>query len=58
MKETVDFARAVGARDGFLIHDGLLNERGWRTAFDRHDEMTDTTFHDLRDGRPWEAPGR
>lgn len=58
MKETVDFARAVGARDGFLIHDGLLNERGWRTAFDRHDEMTDTTFHDLRDGRAWEAPGR
>lgn len=27
-KETIEFTRAVGAPRGFLIHDGLLNERG------------------------------
>lgn len=53
MKETVDFARSVGARHGFLIHEGLLNERGWQLSFDRHQEMVSTTFHDLRDGQPW-----
>lgn len=56
MKETVDFARSVGARHGFLIHEGLLNERGWQLSFDRHQEMVSTTFHDLRDGQPWEVP--
>lgn len=56
MKETVDFARSVGARHGFLIHEGLLNERGWQLSFDRHQEMVPTTFHDLRDGQPWEVP--
>ncbi|MDR1833846.1 MAG: MBL fold metallo-hydrolase [Propionibacteriaceae bacterium] len=36
MKETVDFARAVAAPQGFLIHEGLLNQRGYAlctTAF-------------------------
>ena len=33
MKETVDFAREVAAVEGFLIHDGLLNERGWSLVF-------------------------
>lgn len=58
MKETVDFARAVGAPHGFLIHEGLLNERGWELAMSRHTEMTDTQFHDLRDGQPWQVPER
>ena len=28
VKETIEFVRAVGAPQGFLIHDGLLNQRG------------------------------
>lgn len=58
MKETVDFTRAVGAPHGFLIHDGLLNEYGWRLAHDRHAEMTDTQMHDLRGGQAWQVPDR
>ena len=52
MKETIDFVRAVGAPQGFLIHDGLINERGWALTFSRLSEMTMTIFTDLRDGRP------
>ena len=40
MKETVDFAREVAAVEGFLIHDGLLNERGWSLVFHRIKDMT------------------
>ena len=52
MKETIDFVRAVRAPQGFLIHEGLINERGWDLTFSRLTEMTPTTFTDLRDGHP------
>lgn len=54
MKETIDFVRAVDASDGFGIHEGLLNERGWQLAADRTGELTSTRFHDLRDAQPRE----
>jgi L-ascorbate metabolism protein UlaG (beta-lactamase superfamily) len=51
-KETVDFVRAVGALEGFPIHDGLLNERGLGLIFNRVNEMTGTRLVDLRSGTP------
>ncbi len=53
MKETVDFVRAVGAPQGFCIHEGLLNERGWALAFNRINEITATTLVDLRGAGAW-----
>jgi L-ascorbate metabolism protein UlaG (beta-lactamase superfamily) len=53
MKETVDFAREVAAPQGFAIHDGLLNERGWGLVFTRITEMTPCTLTDLRGKGPW-----
>ena len=53
MKETVDFARAVGAVQGFPIHDGLLNERGWGLVFGRVTDMTPCKLVDLRGKGPW-----
>ncbi|PFG17555.1 L-ascorbate metabolism protein UlaG (beta-lactamase superfamily) [Propionicimonas paludicola] len=53
MKETVDFARAVAAPQGFLIHEGLLSERGWGLIFGRIGDMTPTQPVDLRAGQPW-----
>jgi len=53
MKETVDFARAVAAPQGFLIHEGLLSERGWGLVFGRIGDMTPTQLVDLRPGQPW-----
>lgn len=50
MKETIDFVRMVGALEGFPIHEGLLNERGFGLIFGRCNEMTDTTVFDLRGG--------
>jgi L-ascorbate metabolism protein UlaG (beta-lactamase superfamily) len=50
MKETVDFVRAVGALEGFPIHEGLLNERGFALVFRRINEMTGTRLVDLRAG--------
>jgi len=50
MKETVDFVRAVGALEGFPIHEGLLNERGLALVFDRVNELTGTRLVDLRGG--------
>ena len=50
MKETVDFVRAVGALEGFPIHDGLLNERGFGLVFRRVNELTGTRLVDLRSG--------
>jgi L-ascorbate metabolism protein UlaG (beta-lactamase superfamily) len=53
MKETVDFVRAVGAPNGFCIHDGLLNERGWALSFNRINEITATKLTDLRGFGAW-----
>lgn len=50
MKETVDFVRAVGALEGFAIHDELLSDRGRGLIFNRVKEMTDTRLVDLRGG--------
>ena len=50
MKETIDFVRAVGALEGFPIHDGLLNERGRSLIYGRVVDMTGTRMTDLRAG--------
>ena len=50
MKETVDFARAVGALEGFPIHDELLSDRGRGLIFGRLNDMTGTRLVDLRGG--------
>jgi L-ascorbate metabolism protein UlaG (beta-lactamase superfamily) len=52
MKETVDFVRAVGALEGFPIHDGLLSERGLQLVLTRVNEMTGTRVVDLRSQTP------
>ena len=52
MKETVDFVRAVGALEGFPIHDGLLSERGLQLVLSRMNELTGTRMVDLRSGTP------
>lgn len=46
-KETIDFARAVGAPRGFPVHDGLLNERGRGLVIGRINDMTPTRLTDL-----------
>jgi L-ascorbate metabolism protein UlaG (beta-lactamase superfamily) len=51
-KETVDFVRAVGALEGFPIHDRLLSERGVKLIVTRVSEMTGTRLVDLRSGDP------
>ncbi len=53
MKETIDFARQVAAPQGFLIHDGLLGERGVQLTYGRVDGMTPVKLRDLRDHKPW-----
>jgi L-ascorbate metabolism protein UlaG (beta-lactamase superfamily) len=50
MKETIDFVRAVGALEGFPIHDELLSDRGRTMAFNRLNEMTSTRVVNLRGG--------
>ncbi len=50
MKETIEFVRAVGALEGFPIHDELLNDRGRGLVLNRVSEMTDTRLVDLRGG--------
>jgi L-ascorbate metabolism protein UlaG (beta-lactamase superfamily) len=50
MKETVDFVRAVGALEGFPIHDELLNDRGRALVFGRINDLTSTRLVDLRGG--------
>jgi hypothetical protein len=50
LKETIDFVRAVGAMEGFPIHEGLLNERGFGLIFGRVNDMTETKAFDLRNG--------
>lgn len=52
-REAIDFARAVAAPRGFLIHDGLLNERGLG-LIDKHvSALSSTQLIDVRDTRPW-----
>lgn len=53
MKETIDFVRAVGAHQGFLIHDGLLNERGRALIAGRIPELSVTTLTHPIVGEPW-----
>lgn len=53
MKEHIDFLREVAAPAGFPIHDGLVNERGWRLAFNRYNDMTPTRLLDLRGAGAW-----
>lgn len=55
-RETIDFTRAVGARQGFLIHDGLLNERGLGLIATHLSNLCATELVDLRDHRAW-CPG-
>src|SRR4249920_3489565 len=50
MKETIDFVRAVGALEGFPIHDELLSDQGRTLAFNRLNEMTATRVVNLRGG--------
>jgi L-ascorbate metabolism protein UlaG (beta-lactamase superfamily) len=50
MKETIDFVRAVGALEGFPIHDELLSDRGRALVLNRLNEMTSTRVIDLRGG--------
>ena len=50
LRETIDFARAVAAPEGFGIHDLLLNERGLGLVKGRVREMTPTNLVDLRGG--------
>lgn len=50
MKETIDFVRAVGALEGFPIHDELLSYRGRALVLNRLNEMTSTRLVDLRGG--------
>jgi L-ascorbate metabolism protein UlaG (beta-lactamase superfamily) len=50
MKETIDFVRAVGALEGFPIHDGLLNERGRSLVYGRVADMTGTRMTDMHSG--------
>lgn len=50
LKETVDWVRAVGALEGFPIHDELLNDRGRGLISGRVDAMTGTRLVDLRGG--------
>lgn len=54
MKETIEFARAVGAKQGFLIHEGLLNERGYGLIAKHVGALSPTTLADVRDTRPWQ----
>jgi hypothetical protein len=50
MKETIDFVRAVGALEGFPVHDELLSDRGRTLILNRLNEMTNTRVVDLRGG--------
>ena len=50
MKETIDFVRAVGALEGFPIHDEQLSDRGRTLVLTRLNEMTATRVVNLRGG--------
>lgn len=55
MKEHIEFGRAVAAPQGFLVHDALLSERGWKLAYGRLGEMCEIDLMDLRDGSSWDV---
>jgi L-ascorbate metabolism protein UlaG (beta-lactamase superfamily) len=50
IKETIDFVRAVGALEGFPIHDELLSDVGRTLVLTRLNEMTTTRVVNLRGG--------
>ncbi|MCL2315734.1 MAG: MBL fold metallo-hydrolase [Actinomycetia bacterium] len=52
-REVVEFVRAVGATQGFLIHDGLVNHRGRALVTTHLTNLTSTRLADVRDTRPW-----
>lgn len=52
-RETIDFTRAVGAAQGFLIHDGLLNERGIGLIKTHLTKLCQISLVDLRDQLAW-----
>ncbi|MDO5287327.1 MAG: MBL fold metallo-hydrolase [Actinomycetia bacterium] len=53
MKETIEFVRQVAAPQGFLIHQGLLNQRGEALIAGRVPQLTATTLQELVAGEPW-----
>ena len=55
LKETIDFVRAVGAPQGFLIHEGLLNDRGRGLIGSRIPELTVTTLATPTPGEAWDV---
>jgi L-ascorbate metabolism protein UlaG (beta-lactamase superfamily) len=55
MGETIDFVRAVGAPQGFLIHEGLLNDRGRALIGSRIPELTVTNLVTLTPGERWDV---
>lgn len=55
MKETVDWMREVNAPQGLLIHDGLLNERGWKLFHTQLGNLTSTQLPDHRDQQPFQV---
>ncbi|MFL6065460.1 MAG: MBL fold metallo-hydrolase [Friedmanniella sp.] len=50
LKETIDFVRALGALEGFGIHDELLDDRGRALVNRRLETMTRTRLVSLRGG--------
>lgn len=55
LKETIDFVRAVGAPQGFLIHEGLLNDRGRGLVGSRIPELTVTSLATPTPGEAWDV---
>jgi L-ascorbate metabolism protein UlaG (beta-lactamase superfamily) len=53
MGETIDFVRAVGAPQGFLIHEGLLNDRGRGLIAGRIPDLTVTSLATPAIGEAW-----
>ncbi len=50
-KEVIEFVRQVGAPKGFIIHDGLLNERGREMISGHLNRLTKCQIIDLRAGQ-------
>lgn len=55
LSETIDFVRAVGAPRGFLIHEGLLNDRGRGLIATRIPELTVTNLVTPTPGEAWDV---